>query len=202
MSVSGELDLAAGEGRSVVDMTWLGEELDELRPPGAPRDPGLEAFFAAPVEIRWDEREAYVRAGDRWHRGPRARLRTGTLGTTAEELINLIRLLPLAANVHLGGTADVDGEPTTHLLFRVAARRAGGAGVPAELYGAFEQALHGPHLPLEAWIDGDGLLRRLAYSVSKEAVRSDGKLVVPAKTIRVTYTLSRLGDDVDTAPPD
>jgi hypothetical protein len=202
MTLSGELDLAAGEGRTLVDMTWFGEELEKLRPPGAPTDPGLEAFFGAPVEIRWDEREAHVRAGDRWHRGSRAKLRTGTLGTAAEEPANLIGLLPLAQNARAAGAEDVEGEPTTRVLFTVDARRAGKAYVPAELYGAFEQALHGPQLRLEAWLDADGLPRRLAYSVSKKEVRSKGKLIIPAKTIRVTYTLSRFGDDVDTAAPD
>lgn len=202
MTLEGALDLHAGEGRTVVDMTWLGEELEKLRPPDEPPDPGLEAFFGAPVEVRWDAREAHVRAGDRWQRGPRAKLRTGTLGTTAEELANVIGLLPRAENVRAAGTADVDGEPTNHVLFTVDARRAGAAGVPAELYAAFEQALHGPQLQLEAWLDSDGLPRRLAYSLSKDEIRSEGKVVIPAKSIRVTYTLSRFGDDVDTAPPD
>jgi hypothetical protein len=202
MTSSGALDLAAGEGRTVVDMTWLGKELEQLRPPGEPTDPTFEALFGAPVEVRWDARGAYVRAGDRWQRGPREQLRTGTLGTTAEELDNLIRLLPLAENARVAGTADVDGEPTAHVVFDVPARRAGAQRVPAELYGAYEQALHGPELRLEAWLDGDDLPRRLAYSLSKDAVSSQGKVVIPAKSVRVTYGLSGFGDDVDTAPPD
>jgi hypothetical protein len=203
MTLEGALDLAAGEGRTVVDMTWFGEEIEKLRPSGdTSSDPAFEALFGAPVEVRWNAREAYVRAGDYRHRGPRAQLRTGTLGTTAEELANLIGLLPRAENVRTAGAADVDGEPTTHVLFTVTARRAGAAGVPAELYGAFTQALHGPDLQLEAWLDADGLPRRLAYSVSKGDIRVKGKLVIPAKRVRVMYTLSRFGDDVDTAPPD
>lgn len=203
MTLEGALDLAAGEGRTVVDMTWLGEELEKLRKPGdTSSDPALEALFGAPVEVRWAARTAYVHAGDRWQRAPREQLRTGTLGTTAEELDNLIRLLPLAENAHVAGTADVDGHPTAHVVFTLPARRAGAERVPAELHGAYERALHGPELQLEAWLDGDELPRRLVYSLSKDAVESDGKVVIPAKSIRVTYDLSGFGEDVDTAPPD
>jgi hypothetical protein len=202
MTSSGALDLAAGEGRTVVDMTWLGKELEQLRQPGETMDSTVEALFMQPVEIRWGEHEAHVRVGDRWQQGPREKLRTGTLGTTAEELDNLIRLLPSADKARVDGTADVDGEPTTHVVFTVPARRAGAQRVPAELYGAFERALHGPNLRLEAWLDEDGLPLRLAYSLSKDAVSSQGKVVIPAKSIRVTYELSGFGDDVDTAPPD
>jgi len=202
MSSTGALDLRAGEGRTTVDLTWLEEELERLLPPGQPTNPRSEALFGAPVEIRWDERVAYVRAGDSWQRATRKQLRTGTLGTTAEELDNLIRLFPLAENARVEGSADVDGEPTNHVVFSVPARTAGARHVPAELYAAFEQELHGPELRLEAWLDGAGLPRRLAYSLSKDAVESDGKVVIPAKSIRVTYDLSGFGDDVDTAPPD
>jgi hypothetical protein len=201
MTVEGALDLAAGEGRTVVDLTWLGRELEQLRKPGETADPALDALFGAPVEVRWDESSAYVRVGDRWQRAPREQLRTGILGTTAEELDNLIRLLPLAEDARIEGTAAVDGEPTTHVVFTVPARRAGAQRVPAELYGAYERALHGPQLRLEAWLDADGLPRRLAYSVSKDAVESEGKVVIPAKSIRVTYDLAEFGEDVDSAPP-
>ena len=49
----------------------------------------------------------------------------------------------------------------------------------------------------ETWIGADGLPHRLDYVVRLEPVRNAGKLVLPARTIRVTYALSAFGEPVE-----
>jgi hypothetical protein len=51
-------------------------------------------------------------------------------------------------------------------------------------------------LRLEAWIGKDGLPHRLDYVVLLDPVRHDGKLVLPARSIRVTYELRAFGENV------
>jgi len=184
----------------------LARELELLRAPNDP-PPGSDPdsfgeLFGKPVEVFWNEQQVFVRLGEGWSRGPRAGLGSGgLLGTAAQEPEQLVELLARAEDVRVEGEEEVDGERTSHVLFTVDARRAGAAGVPAELHGAFARALHGPVLQLEAWLDATGLPRRLAYTVEKDEVHSGGRVAIPAKTIRVEYALSGFGGDHETAPP-
>ena len=201
MTLEGSVDLAAREGRTVVDLSWLEKQFAELRPPGA--DEGAGSLTSEPIEVRFNDRWAFGRLKGRWERATREQLRGALLGRAAEEPAQLVVLLPLAEGARPNGTDVVDGAETTRVRFTVDARRAGGAGVPAELYRAFEAAQYGPKLDFEAWLDADGLPRRLAYWIEKGDVRAPkgGKVVIPAKTIRAEYRLFGFGDDVDTAPP-
>lgn len=206
MTVAGALDLAAGEGRAFVDLTWMAEQLAELAPGGAAQveaDRELDALFGEPIEVRWNDRAGFGRLEGRWHRATREQLRSSLFGRAAEEPAQLLALLVLAEGVTAVGTEVVDDVETTRVRFTVDARRAGGAGVPAELYRAFEAAQYGPELDFEAWLDGEGLPRRIAYWFDKDDVRSpDGtKVIIPAKTIRAEYRLFGFGDDVDTSAP-
>ena len=200
MTLSGSVDLGAGEGRTVVDLSWLDKQLAELRSAGADEP---AALFGKPIEVRWNERYAFGRVKGRWERATREQLRGALLGRAAEEPAQLVSLLRLAEDAKAAGSERVDGAATTRVRFTVDARRAGGAGVPAELYRAFAAAQYGPKLDFEAWIDADGLPRRIAYWIEKGDVRAPtgGKVLIPAKTIRADYRLFGFGDDVDTAAP-
>ena len=52
-----------------------------------------------------------------------------------------------------------------------------------------------PNLPLEAWIDGDGLIRRIAYEVRlpEQRDRDSGRLILPRHTVRGVYDFSEFG---------
>jgi hypothetical protein len=89
---------------------------------------------------------------------------------------------------------EEDGQ--AHYAFEIDAREGGRRGFPAELSGAFAQGVGGMELRLEAWIGKDGLPHRLDYVVLLDPVRHDGKLVLPARSIRVTYELSAFGENV------
>ena len=206
MTLAGSVDLAAGEGRTVVDLTWVGEWLADLAPGGAEQveaDRELDALFGEPIEVRWSGRAGFARVANRWHRATREELRSSLFGRAAEEPAQLVSLLRLAEAATSSGSEVVDGVDTTRVRFAVDARRAGGAGVPAELYRAFEAAQYGPKLDFEAWVDAKGLPHRVAYWIDKDDVRAQngGKILIPAKTIRAEYRLFGFGDDVDTAAP-
>ncbi|MBA2332571.1 MAG: hypothetical protein H0V94_07280 [Actinobacteria bacterium] len=84
-----------------------------------------------------------------------------------------------------------------HYAFELDSRAAGRRGFPAELSEAFARGNGDPKLELEAWIQDDGLPRRLDYVVQLAPVRTDGKLVLPARTVRVSYELSEFGEPAD-----
>ena len=88
-----------------------------------------------------------------------------------------------------------DGQ--AHYAFTIDSRKAGQRGFPVELGEAFAQATGGSGAELETWIGEDGLPHRLDYVVRLEPVRNAGKLVLPARTIRVTYELSAFGEPVE-----
>lgn len=145
--------------------------------------------------MRWDAETIALGGDGRSQRLERARAResSGLLGRYPDEVDALDDLLADALRPRLLGNED--GE--VHYAFAIDARDAGRRGVPAELSGAFEQALHGPELELEAWIGADGLPRRLDYIVRLEPVRSGGEVVLPARTVRVSYELDEFGESVE-----
>ena len=91
---------------------------------------------------------------------------------------------------------DRDGG-TAHYAFAYDAKAAGRLGIPAELNAAFEQALYGPRLELEAWIEDDGLPHKLSYAIHLKPTRGGFNLKLPARTVRVTYELDDFGDEFD-----
>ena len=91
---------------------------------------------------------------------------------------------------------DRDGG-TAHYAFAYDAKAAGRLGIPAELNAAFEQALYGPRLELEAWIEDDGLPHKLSYAIHLKPARGGFNLKLPARTVRVTYELDDFGDEFE-----
>ena len=100
---------------------------------------------------------------------------------------------PTQSSHDLLGTED----GLAHYAFAVDPQKAAERGFPAELSEALEQATGGSRAELETWIGADGLPHRLDYVVRLEPVRNAGKLVLPARTIRVTYALSAFGKPVE-----
>ena len=163
----------------------------------APLFPGRENAepLDEPVELQWDDEQLTVVLRDRSQQVDRARARQtgGLLGRYPDEVDALDDLLADALRPRLLGTED----GKAHYSFAVDRRKAARRGFPAELSEAFAQATGGPGAELETWIGDDGLPHRLDYVVRLEPVRNDGKLVLPARTIRVTYELSAFGEPVE-----
>jgi hypothetical protein len=145
-----------------------------------------------PVQLQWDEDSVTVRAAGRSQQAARARAREhgGLLGRYPDEIDALDDLLEDALRPRLLG--DEDGQ--AHYGFEIDSRKGGRRGFPAELSRAFAQGSGGMELELEAWIGADGLPHRLDYVVLLDPVHHDGKLVLPARTVRVSYDLSAFGE--------
>ncbi len=179
----GAVDLGPGRSRASFELAPLF--------PGRENDPPLDE----PVELRWDDETliVIVQGRSRELTRKRARASGGLLGRYPDEVDALDDLLADAVEPRLLGTED----GLAHYAFAVDPQKAADRGFPAELSEALEQATGGSRAELETWIGADGLPHRLDYVVRLEPVRNAGKLVLPARTIRVTYVLSAFGEPVE-----
>ena len=179
----GAVDLGPGRSRASFELAPLF--------PGRENDPPLDE----PVELRWDDETltVIVQGRSRELTRKRARASGGLLGRYPDEVDALDDLLADAVEPRLLGTED----GLAHYAFAVDPQKAADRGFPAELSEALEQATGGSRAELETWIGADGLPHRLDYVVRLEPVRNAGKLVLPARTIRVTYALSAFGKPVE-----
>ena len=179
----GAVDLGPGRSRASFELAPLF--------PGRENDPPLDE----PVELRWDDETLVVVVRGRSQEIAReqARVSGGLLGRYPDEVDALDDLLADAVEPRLLGTED----GLAHYAFAVDPQKAADRGFPAELSEALEHATGGSRAELETWIGADGLPHRLDYVVRLEPVRNAGKLVLPARTIRVTYALSAFGEPVE-----
>ena len=157
--------------------------------------------FEEPVGLVWDADELRVELGGRERRMSRERAREdgGLLGRFPDEPPGLVELLSAAGEATGLGSGSVGDRETTGYRLPVELRAAGRAGVPVELSRAFAAGTGARSFALEVWLDEDSLPRRLAYVVQLDPVRARGRLVLPDRTVRVTYELSAFGEPV--APP-
>ena len=68
--------------------------------------------------------------------------------------------------------------------------------MPAEFGLGLEQLLTEPRLPLDVWLDADGLPRRIQYVFRLKPLESEDTPVLPARSILGVYELSGFGDPV------
>ncbi len=192
LQLEGAVDVRQATGRLEADLSAVFA--------GAPPSESTE-FFEKPIELRWTRDELVAAVGGKEQSQPRdpARESGGLLGRLPDEPAALVELLGHADGVRRLGKQEIDDRATVRFSFSVEARRAGAAGVPAELATAFAQAAYGPRLQLEAWLDADGLPRRIEYVVRLRPVRSAGKQILPARVVRGTYELSEFGADIATS---
>ena len=186
LELSGAVDVVAGTGRLRVSLAGLFEGLP------------TSDTFDEPIELRWTPTafRARIEREERSLSRMRARESGGLIGRLPDEPTAVVELLAEAGDVRRVGEERIDGRSTVRFSCTVDARRAGEAGAPAELTKAFEQALHGPTLPLDVWLDAEGLPRRVEYVVRLERVVSDGTQILPPRVVRGTYELSEFGEPV------
>ena len=187
LTLTGAVDVRAGSGRMRADLSALFAGVPESSAP-----------FEEPIELSWTSEQLTAIVEGEPNSTPRARAREdgGLIGRMPDEPAALVELLGRAEEIRRLGDERVDGRPTIRFACFVDSRRAGAAGVPIELAPAFAQALYGPRLPLEVWLDADGLPRRIEYLIRLKPVASGGKPILPARAVRGTYDLSDFGADV------
>ena len=188
LTFEGAANVARGSGRLEADLA------------GLLTDPKTNAPVLERIELSWtrDELVASVEGEQTTQPRPRARAREtgGLIGRLPDEPAALVALLAHAESVLRVGDEEIDDRAVARFMCSVDARRAGSAGVPAEVAAAFTQALYGPELPLEVWLDADGLPRRIEYVIRLKPLRSGGKQILPARLVRGTYELSGFGSPV------
>ena len=186
LTFEGAVDVAGASGRLEADLSTLLTY------------PRTNAPVDEPVELSWTREELVASIRGRQDARPRARARAngGLIGRLPDEPAALVELLERAEGIRRVGEEDIDERAVVRFSCSVDSRRAGAAGVPAELAPAFAQALYGPELPLEVWLDADGLPRRIEYVIRLKPLRSGGKQILPARLVRGTYELSGFGSPV------
>ena len=187
LTLTGAVDVRAASGRMEADLSALFEGL------------GSSEEFEEPIELSWTREQltAVIEGEERSLPRAQAEENAGLIGRLPEEPAALVELLGRAEEIRRVGEERVDGQPTIRFACSVDARRAGAAGVPAEVAPAFAQALYGPRLPLEVWLDGDGLPRRIEYVIRLKPLTTGGKQVLPARAVRTAYDLSDFGEPVE-----
>lgn len=182
------------EGEGALDLGLTRGRLRFQLDPGLPS--GAGSVVDEPFELRWDERsvEVEIRAKPRRLTRERARASGGLIGRLPDEPEAMIALLQRPHDAHIVRDDALGGIRVDVIGFTVEAGVAGRLGAPAELTGAATSGFLGESLELEAWIDDERLPRRIAMTITLDPVRSGGKLVLPARTVRVTYDLSAFGE--------
>ena len=172
--VEGALDLARGRGRATLELLALGL-------PQSGDEPGLDD----PIALRWDRKtfEAEIDGEPRRMTRDDARENARLIGRLPDEPEALIRLLELGEDAHLLDDGQIG--------FTVEPRKAARAGAPAELTDAAAEGLLGASLPLEVWLDDEGVPERIAYRIELKPTPA-----LPARTIEVTYELADVGDPI------
>ena len=186
--LSGAVDARRSSGRMEADLSRLFAGLPES---------GDE--LAEPITIRWTrERLTAVLDGREVSRGrAAARVGTGLIGRLPDEPLGVLDLLGHAEGMRRVGADRLDGVPTIHFAGHVDPRRAGDGTVPAEFGLGLEGLLAEPRLPLDVWLDVDGLPRRIQYVFRLKPLEAEDTPVLPARSITGVYELSGFGDPVD-----
>ena len=186
LTLTGAVDVA-GSGRMEADLSKLfsdsPEPVDELE---------------EPFRLRWTPERLTAVVDGREQSLPRAGAResAGLLGRLPDEPLGVLDLLRDAEGMRRVGDERVGAVATTHFGGHVDPRRAGDGAVPAEFGLGLEQLLAEPRLPLDVWLDADGLPRRIEYVFRLKPLEAEDTPVLPARSIRGVYELSAFGEPV------
>jgi hypothetical protein len=185
--LTGAVDVRSDGGRMEVDLSLF------------PPLPGTGHELDEPIGFSWTRGRVTARIGGKETSLARARARTngGLIGRLPDEPLGVLGLLGHAEGMRRVGGERLDGVATTHFAGRVDPRRAGKGTVPAEFGLGLEQLLAEPRLPLEVWLDAEGLPRRIEYVFRLKPLENEGTPVLPARSIRGVYDLSGFGDPVE-----
>lgn len=227
MSVSGPNGpvnlIATGASDSSVPLMSLDMDMASIIPGTAPGGATVSTVFdGKAVYMRFpDELAAGLPEGKRWARIDLAALSSeagidvaalSAQFNSSDPLANIALLTGAAGEVTEVGTEDVRGTSTRHLKMTVDLQKATEqvasrlAGPNAErLKAAVTQAattVGVTQLPIEAWIDSDGLPRRLVYEMDLSKAKVPGAEGAPATGMaKVSMEFFDFGEDVNVSIP-
>ena len=187
--LSGVLDLATGEGTGELQLPALADLAAEA---GAAGDASAEELGAiADLTLSWTPTDLTAVVDGERHTASRDSDDTGVVGRVPSEPAGLLDAVAAATDLVGAGQEDVDGVPTTRLTATVDPQAAvdAGLGTQAQLSIA---AL--PSLPVEVWVDTDGLPARIRY------VADVPSLTGGTRTMTTTYDYRDWGAPVDVTP--
>jgi hypothetical protein len=180
ITASGTVDVAADRGRMDVDLSPLFADA-----PAATAKP-----FDRPVALRWTRStlEARIAGERRTLTRAAARSTGGLLGRLPDEPAALVGALGASRDVRDLGSDSVRGVDARRYVFTV-------RGAPGRRFAALARLVGsaaGTSVPLpslQAWIGGDGELRRVAYVIDLPRVRGSNGDFLPRRTLTATYDL-------------
>jgi hypothetical protein len=214
---------AKGASDSSVPLMSLDMDMASIIPGTPPGGATVSTVFdGKAVYMRFpDELAAGLPEGKRWARldlaalSSQAGIDVASLSAqfnSSDPLANIALLTGAAGDVTEVGTEDVRGISTRHLKMTVDLQKATEqiaskiSGPNAErLKAAVTQAattLGATQLPIEAWIDADGLPRRLVYEMDLSKAKVPGAEGAPATgTAKVSMEFFDFGEDVNVSIP-
>ena len=220
---NGPLNLTAkGASDSSVPLMSLDMDMASIIPGTPPGGAVVSTVFdGKSVYMRFpEELAAGLPDGKRWARLDLAALSAetgfdaGALAAqfnSSDPLANIALLTGAAGDITEIGTEDVRGVSTRHLRMTVDLQKATEqltsklSGPTAErLKAAVAQAaatVGVNSLPIDAWIDADGLPRRLTYEMDLSKAKVPGAESGAAGMARVSMEFFDFGEDVDVAIP-
>jgi hypothetical protein len=221
---TGPLNLTAkGASDSSVPLMSLDMDMASIIPGTPPGGAVVSTVFdGKAVYIRFpEELAAGLPGGKRWARLDLAALSAGAgidagdlaaQFNSSDPLANIALLTGAAGEITEVGTEEVRGVSTRHLKMTVDLQKAT-EQLTSKLSGATAERLKAAvaqaagtvgvtSLPIDAWIDADGLPRRLAYEMDLSKAKVPGTESGAATgTARVSMEFFDFGEDVDVAIP-
>ncbi|MGH9039956.1 MAG: hypothetical protein ACRDZ3_06980 [Acidimicrobiia bacterium] len=215
--------VAKGASDSSVPLMSLDMDMASLIPGTPPGGATVSTVFdGKAVYMRFpDELAGGLPEGKRWARldlaaiSSQAGIDVASLTSqfnSSDPLANIALLTGAAGEVTEVGTEDVRGTSTRHLKMTVDLEKAT-EQLTASMSGPTAERLKlavtraattvgVTQLPIEAWIDSDGLPRRLVYEMDLSKAKVAGAESAPATgTAKVTMEFYDFGKDIDVAIP-
>ncbi|MGF1596976.1 MAG: hypothetical protein ACFCVK_08580 [Acidimicrobiales bacterium] len=216
--IDGDLDLANEAMALRIDLSGLGAVMAAAGE-SSQIPPGFDSYLADPIEVRVAGREGWLRWSllgmltgreDAWLAlgaeelgGASDQFGLGTVGT--DPLGLLVGIGTARAALDEVGPDTVRGVATTHYRSTIdlAAVAAADPATRAELEGELG-SLDGAVLPVELWIDGDGLVRRYSIELASTGlIESFGAVPTPGESFTATLVVELYdhGADLGIEPP-
>ena len=201
----GERTSAAGTSRFAITTTVDagGEEIriggeGAFALDGSKGQLSLEIPGAGEVSLRLLDGTAYLQVPQApgWYSVPFEKLAGSSLATSTDPTSSLDQLAGASSDVEEVGTEDVRGEETTRYRGTLDMEKAL-ASATGPQKAALEKSLASlkeTKVPFDAWIDGEGRMRKLTQSLTVEQMGQTG-------TAEVTLEFYDFGTQVDVAAP-